>query len=68
MKTELTAKNKFPMPFLMELDDAVRVTARGIARARPVVAYPLPMAALVRWLARVPRWVYEPLAARSRMS
>jgi NADP-dependent 3-hydroxy acid dehydrogenase YdfG len=68
VKTELTAKNKFPMPFLMELDDAVRVMARGIARGKPILAYPLPMAALVRWLARVPRWVYEPLAARSRMS
>ncbi|HKB77198.1 MAG TPA: SDR family NAD(P)-dependent oxidoreductase [Myxococcales bacterium] len=67
VKTEMTARNKFPMPFLMELDDAVRVMARGIARRKPTVAYPLPMAMLARWLAGVPRWIYEPLAARSRL-
>ncbi|MFL5309421.1 MAG: SDR family NAD(P)-dependent oxidoreductase [Myxococcales bacterium] len=67
VKTELTAKNKFRMPFLMELDDAVRVMARGIARGQPTIAYPLPMAALVRSLAALPRSVYEPLAARGRM-
>jgi NADP-dependent 3-hydroxy acid dehydrogenase YdfG len=67
VKTELTAKNKFPMPFLMELDDAVRVMARGIARGKATIAFPLPMAALVRWVAGLPRSIYEPLAARSRM-
>ena len=67
VKTEMTAKNKFPMPFLMELEDAVRATARGIERGKATIAYPLPMAALARLLAAVPRSVYEPLAARSRM-
>src|SRR2546425_5323357 len=67
VKTELTAKNKFPMPFLMELSDAVRVMARGIARGKATIAFPLPMAALVRWVAGLPRSIYEPLAARSRM-
>ena len=62
VKTELTAKNKFPMPFLMELEDAVRVMVRGKA----TIAYPLPMAALVRSIAALPRSLYEPLAARSR--
>jgi short-subunit dehydrogenase len=66
VKTELTAKNKFPMPFLMELEDAVRATVRGIERGKATVAYPLPMAALVRSLAALPRSIYEPLAARSR--
>jgi NADP-dependent 3-hydroxy acid dehydrogenase YdfG len=66
VKTELTAKNKFRMPFLMELDDAVRVMARGIARKKATVAYPLPMAAAVRGLSALPRSIYEPLAGRSR--
>jgi short-subunit dehydrogenase len=68
VKTELTAKNKFPMPFLMELDDAVRVMARGIGKRKATVAYPLPMAAAVRGLRAVPRAVYEPLAGRMRAS
>jgi len=67
VKTELTAKNKFPMPFLMELDDAVRVMARGIERGAKTVAYPLPMVAVTRAMAAIPRAIYEPLAARTRM-
>jgi NADP-dependent 3-hydroxy acid dehydrogenase YdfG len=67
VKTELTAKNKFRMPFLMELDRAVEVMARGIARGAKTIAYPLPMVAVTRTLGAVPRSVYEPLAARMRM-
>jgi NADP-dependent 3-hydroxy acid dehydrogenase YdfG len=67
VKTEMTAKNKFRMPFLMELDDAVKVMAKGIARGAPTIAYPLPMVALTRTLGAIPRAIYEPLAARGRM-
>src|SRR5438874_2833523 len=48
VKTDLTAKNKFPMPFLMELDDAVRVMTRGLARGAKTIAYPLPLVAVTR--------------------
>jgi hypothetical protein len=41
--------------------------ARGIARKKPVIAYPLPMAAAVRALSVLPRSLYEPLAGRSRI-
>ena len=67
VKTEMTQKNKFPMPFLMELDDAVRVMAKGIARGAKTIAYPLPMVAGTRLLGALPRGVYEPLAGRVRM-
>jgi short-subunit dehydrogenase len=67
VKTELTAKNKFRMPFLMELDDAVQAMARGLARGAKTISFPLPMAALTRTLAAIPRSVYEPLAGKMRM-
>jgi short-subunit dehydrogenase len=67
VKTELTAKNKFRMPFLMELDDAVEVMVKGIARKKATIAYPLPMAAAARGLSVLPRALYEPLAGRSRI-
>lgn len=66
VKTELTAKNKFPMPFLMDLDRAVEVMVKGIARGAKTIAYPLPMVAITRTLGAVPRGIYEPLAARMR--
>jgi short-subunit dehydrogenase len=68
VKTEMTAKNRFPMPFLMELDEAVRVMARGIEKGKPTIAYPLPLVAMVRTMAALPRSLYEPIAGRSRMS
>jgi len=64
VKTELTAKNKFPMPFLMALDRAVDVMVKGIALGAKTIAYPLPMVAITRTLGAVPRGIYEPLAAR----
>jgi short-subunit dehydrogenase len=62
VKTEMTAKNQFFMPFLMELDDAVRVMVRGIDRGDAVVAFPSAMSALARAVRAVPRAIYEPLA------
>lgn len=68
VKTAMTAKNRFRMPFLMELDEAVALMARGIERGKPIIAYPLPMAAMVRSLGALPRSIYEPLAGRTRVS
>jgi len=62
VKTEMTAKNRFRMPFLMELDDAVQVMVRGIDRGDAVIAFPAAMSALVRAVRAVPRAIYEPLA------
>ena len=67
VKTSMTAKNKFPMPFLMELPQAVKVITRGLARGARTIAFPLPMAAVTRTLGALPSSVYEPLAGRMRM-
>jgi NADP-dependent 3-hydroxy acid dehydrogenase YdfG len=67
VRTDMTAKNKFPMPFLMELDKAVEVMAKGLARGAKTIAYPLPMVAMTRAMGAIPRALYEPLAGRVRM-
>jgi short-subunit dehydrogenase len=67
VKTEMTAKNKFPMPFLMELDDAVKVMVRGLARGAKTIAYPLPLVAMVKTLHALPGGMYEQMAGRVRM-
>lgn len=66
VKTEMTAKNRFPMPFLMDLDDAVAAMAQGIARGEPTLLFPRAFAAAARALGALPRALYEPLAARAR--
>ena len=64
VKTELTAKVTHGMPFLMELDDAVTVMTKGIARGTSVIAYPLPMKLAVGTGKVLPRFLYESLAGR----
>jgi NAD(P)-dependent dehydrogenase (short-subunit alcohol dehydrogenase family) len=43
IRTPMTARNPFPMPFLMDAEEAARRTLSGIARGRVRVAYPLPL-------------------------
>jgi NAD(P)-dependent dehydrogenase (short-subunit alcohol dehydrogenase family) len=57
VRTPMTAKNPFPMPFLMEAGDAARRTLDGIARGRVRVAYPLPLYLMARLVGALPpRW------------
>ena len=64
VKTELTAKHKEPMPFLMELDDAVRVMARGIDRGEAKIVFPLPLSAALKVASALPDGLYTALAGR----
>ena len=43
VKSEMTAKNKFKMPFLLETDDAADRMGRAILRRQKSFAYPWPM-------------------------
>ena len=66
VKTDMTAGNVLPMPFLMELSDAVNTIAHGLDSGRAVISFPLPLHAMVRAIAVLPRAIYEPLARRGR--
>ncbi len=63
VKSELTARHNGPMPFLMEADRATEIMARGIARGRPMITFPWPMATAIRLVGALPRSIYEPLAS-----
>jgi short-subunit dehydrogenase len=52
--SEMTAKNQFPMPFLLQTDAAARHMARAIARHRRVYTFPWPMAITARLLPFIP--------------
>lgn len=65
VRTPLTAKNKFPMPFLLDADKAARIMADGILAQRRRVDFPLPMTLLMSLVQMLPAFVYEPLAARA---
>ncbi len=66
VRTELTARNLHRMPMLLELDDAVDLMARAIARRSRLCSFPRPLSTVV-WAAQIlPGWLYDALASRVR--
>lgn len=61
VKSEMTADNEFPMPFLLETEDAVRRIRRAIRRGKREHTFPFPMAVLARLLGWMPRFVIRRL-------
>lgn len=54
IRTPMTARNDFPMPFMMDADQAARRTLSGILRGRTRIAYPWPTYALARVFGALP--------------
>jgi NAD(P)-dependent dehydrogenase (short-subunit alcohol dehydrogenase family) len=59
VKTPLTDKNEFPMPFLIELDDAVDRIMTGLEQKRFEIAFPTRMVLSMGLLASLPKsWLF----------
>ncbi len=59
IKTPMTEVNTYAMPFILELDEAVRRMARVIERGNSFAVIPWQMG-LVGWLLkRLPNWLYD---------
>jgi short-subunit dehydrogenase len=57
IRTPMTAKNEFHMPWLLEPDDAARRIVRALLRKKKVYNFPWQMG-LFMWLtARLPDWL-----------
>ena len=56
VKTPLTDKNKFPMPFLMELDQSTDIIMRGLEARRTVINFPWQMTLGTKLLGALPGW------------
>ena len=64
VRTDLTAANSFPMPFLIEPDQAARAICDGLARERTQIVFPLPMAVMMNTARLVPASVWSALWTR----
>jgi short-subunit dehydrogenase len=64
VESPMTAKNPFPMPFLMTADAAAAHIRRGVAANRARVAFPWPMAAMAWLLSTLPPGWVDPLLRR----
>ncbi|MCB1032490.1 MAG: SDR family NAD(P)-dependent oxidoreductase [Acidobacteria bacterium] len=65
VKSELTDRVKFPMPFLWETERATRYIADAMERRRGEVAFPWQMALAVGFLARLPASLAERFLRRT---
>ena len=63
--TPMTAKNPYPMPFILEADDAARRIARAIDAGKSYAIIPWQMAIVGRILKIIPNAVYDRLMARA---
>ena len=54
VRTELTAGNSFPMPFIIDADEAARAICNGLEHDRTEIVFPLPMALLMKAARLVP--------------
>jgi short-subunit dehydrogenase len=57
--TEMTAKNKFRMPFLMKADRAARIIADGLEGEKRVIEFPRRMSLLMRTMRLIPDALYD---------
>jgi short-subunit dehydrogenase len=59
VKTAMTDKNEFKMPFLMRTDKAAKKIYRGIEKGKSVVQFPWPIVLATRIVKIIPNWIYD---------
>jgi len=66
VKTAMTDKNEFTMPFIMPAEKAARIIRKGIDKNKSVVQFPFPIAAASWIIKNMPNWLYDRLIRMSR--
>jgi short-subunit dehydrogenase len=67
VKTPMTDKNKFKMPFIMPPEKAADIIIRGIEKEKPIIAFP-PVLTFASWLGGIlPSSIYEFFAKRVKV-
>lgn len=64
VKTPLTDRNTFSMPFLMNVDEACKAIRRGIARKDKEIHFPKRFTLPMKLLSILPRALWHPIAKR----
>lgn len=65
IKTAMTASNSYPMPFILEADEAARRIARAIAQGKSLSVIPWQMALAGSMLKLLPNWLYDLLFSKA---
>lgn len=65
VRTPLTDKNDFRMPFLMDADQAARTICSGIARGKDEVVFPFPFSWMIKAMRIIPFPLYKLIMSRA---
>jgi hypothetical protein len=65
IRTPMTDINPYPMPFMLDADEAARRIARVIEQGKSFAVVPWQMALVGRVLKWLPNWLYDALFARA---
>ena len=68
VRTDLTAGNPFPMPFIIDADQAARSICDGLERERTEIVFPARMALLMKAARLVPARAWTALWARTSIA
>ncbi|MBK8944351.1 MAG: SDR family NAD(P)-dependent oxidoreductase [Ignavibacteriae bacterium] len=61
VKTPMTDKNEFKMPFMMSVDNAAKIIINGIEKEKRMIQFPWQLVILTRLIPLIPTWIYEKL-------
>jgi short-subunit dehydrogenase len=59
VETPMTAKNKFPMPFLMSAEKAAKIIIDGIKKEKRIIQFPLPTVLGAKFMRIVPEFLFD---------
>lgn len=68
VRTNMTAKNKFPMPFLMDPDKAAKIMVNGIEKGKKVVSFPFATNFLTKLIKITPNFIYSSIIKKIRIN
>jgi short-subunit dehydrogenase len=63
--TPMTAKNKFPMPFLMSAEKAAKIIIGGIKKEKRIIQFPLPTVLGAKLMRIVPDLLFEYISRKN---
>jgi short-subunit dehydrogenase len=64
IKTNMTSKNSFPMPFVLEPEKAAKIIIKRLQKGKTHISFPMPIA-LFSWFGKlVPAFIYEFLMSK----
>jgi len=66
VRTAMTAKNEFHMPFLMDTGKAARIIRKGIEKKKSIIQFPFGTVMFSRIIKYLPNWIFDPAVRMSR--